>query len=254
MERENIQLCFLDKNGLEHYHKKIKEYIDSKAGAQLKPEYLEYLEDKTYAKPTVSFDLIDGNDKEITTVYYAVGDTITIKGITYSLTNTKNIQENSTLTLSVNNEDIETDIPTSSTSFNLTNAHTETSDTKKTVTYTLSGTNSKEKPFSHTITKYFVYPFYYGGYSQPDITAVPVGMSKKATGNSTIEIEVTLKEKGYIHIITSKTITKIKNAKTGFEVPYTERKDVINMHDISYNDYHTVELNADTYKYTITFA
>lgn len=209
----------------------------------LNQEYIDYLDSKLYAYPTISTLNIVGSNVE-------VGTTVTISSFNHTETNSKNIDGKLTLTSNKNNS-INLAVTPSDTNTTVSFNDSYQFTTNTTLTYTLTGKDTRGNTITKedSISAYF--PSFMGASTAESITDV-TGLSKisSATLKGSRSVAAT---SHYVYFISTTAINTIKSG--GFDVSYSKLDNItlnINGFDKSYNVYRTNELIVSTLTYDIT--
>ena len=121
------------------------------------------------------------------------------------------------------------------------------------VSFTLSGTNTRGGTVTATVSKSFYVPKFLGSSAGSSITAADILQFSKG---QSIPTSITTAETSYIWFVTNGTISSVKDANTGFGVPIEAAVNItvgINGVDVSYRAYRTSNrIAAGTYSFTIS--
>ena len=181
----------------------------------LNQEYIDYLDSKLYAYPTISTFNIVGSNVE-------VGKTITISSFTHKETNSKNIKEGSLILTSNKNPEINVSIEPSDTQKTVQFSDSYTFAEKTTLTYTLKGEDTRGNKFNLTDSVSSYFPSFIGASGNSSITSVD-GLTKVASsslaGTRTIAASTQ-----YVYFVTTTPIKSIKSG--GFDVVYSQQDDI----------------------------
>lgn len=184
----------------------------------LSEQYKTYLDNQLYQPPTISAFNIVGSNAEVTNT------AISISSFTHTETNVGNI--NGTLTLKRGSTTVKSGISPSASSASVTISDSYTPSTAQTVTYTLSGVNTKGTAFSKTDSVTYYCPHYYGALSVDKLTAgsniTSLGLTKHSfTGtNWTGTISVETAANDYVYFVTTDNSVTFKSG--GFDVTTTK--------------------------------
>ena len=207
----------------------------------LNQEYKEYLDNQLYKSPTIStFNIVrSSNNTEVTNT------PVSITSFTHAETNVGNIKEGTTLTLKRGSTTVKSGISPSASSTSVDINDSYTPSTAQTVTYTLSGENSKGKAFSKTNSITYYCPHYYGALQESsltdgtDITSLGLTKHTSTSTNWTGTINITTEANQYVYFVTPDDNVTVTSG--GFEVPVTktEYKFLVNDSEQTYYAYRT---------------
>lgn len=183
----------------------------------LAAEYIEYLDNQLYKAPAISSFNIVGSNAEITNT------SISVSSFTHAESNVGNI--NGTLTLKRGSDIVKTGITPASSSTSVTISDSYTPNKAQTITYTLSGVNTKGVAFSKTDSVTYYCPHYYGALNVASLTSgdiASLGLTKHSStsANWTGTIEVTTLDNQYVYFVTTDSSVTFKSG--GFAVPTTK--------------------------------
>lgn len=265
---------FLDLDGLRSYDEKMKGYVNEKIRGvkttsadgvsivadesgvmSLNADYIAYLDQQTYKAPAISkFSItgVSGSSAEVGTSYSPTA-------FTHNESNVSNID--GSLTLKKGSTVVRSGIAASASSVTL-----DFTDTEKTamahkftsassVTWTLSGKNSKGSAFSKTVTVNAYYPAFVGTSTKESVEGSDIlGFSKYSSIKGTRN--VTVAEASYIYLCCQSSTTVTKVTSGGFESAFNLIGTVtvdINGVNSTYNVYRTPDpISADTYELVIS--
>lgn len=210
----------------------------------MKPEYIEYLDNQLYQRPAIlSFNILSSTTAE-------VGSSVAITSYSHHESNVGNIDGK--LTLKKGSTVISSTISPQATSTPISYSDTCTSTTNGTVSYTLSGKNTRGESFSATDSISFYFPSFYGYSSSSTISSV-AGLNKVASASLAGERSLSTSANGYVFFVST---TQVKGVTSGgFEVPLTTQGTMtvsINGVNKSYYVYRTNELTPGSLTYKIT--
>ena len=206
----------------------------------LKQEYIDYLDAQIYAYPAItSFDIVSGSKE--------VGTTLSISTFSHAESNVGNIDGN--LTLKRGSTTLSSTIApkSSSTSVSITDSVTPTS--AQTITYTLSGTDTRGNLISKTDSINFYFPSFVGASASTTVTPSTVTSSFTKVASSSLSGTKSIPANTqYVYFITTSNISSIKGTN-GFAVTYSKLNDItlsINGVNKVYNVYRTDNLLTET--------
>lgn len=216
---------------------------------QIDPRYINYLEGILFSKPSIaSLNVGVSGNKEI-------GTSISVSKFTHYETSVSNIKGN--LTFKRGGTVLMSDVSpvSSSTEVTLSSTDTVTPTTPQTVTYTLSGTDTRNNAFSKSASISFYCPSFIGASTSESLTGADVlGLSRVASAKLSGTRSVTLTSTSYAYFVSTNTISSIK--LDGFDVDYSLLGNVsvsINGVNTNYKVYRTTnKLKADSYSFVIT--
>lgn len=213
----------------------------------LNESYVNYLENATYQKPSITaFNITDlGGDAEI-------GTTVSVNSFTHRESDIANVSGK--LTLRYDGADILTGINPSASSVNGNfTAQRVTGISEGDKAFTLRGMDVKGNAISKDMSKHFYIPKFIGSSTSSSITAADIlAMSRGKTQPDSL----TLSEAAYIYFVTNGTITNVKDSDTGFSVPLEDQVTTavsINGINVRYHVYRTSkQILAGSYSFTVT--
>lgn len=208
----------------------------------LAARYIEYLDNQLYQAPSITTFNIVGNNQEVSNTSYSVSS------FSHAESNVSNINGN--LTLTRGSTEIANNIVPSGSSTSITIEDSFTPNTAQTVTYTLSGYNTKDARFTKTDSISFYFPSFIGA-SENDTISDESGLTKVASG-SLAGTRSVVATNHYVYFVTTTAISSIKSG--GFDVSYSQQDNVnliINGVTKSYYVYRTNEIITSELEYVI---
>ena len=210
----------------------------------LNKDYIEYLDNQLYPWPEISIFDVQNNSFE-------VGTSQPTGSFSHKETNVDYIE--GSLTLTADGDVILDKIQPSAAGKSITIIYATILE-EKSITYKLSGVNTKETEFSSTYTVSFYFPSFIGAVSSSSVSGSDVLSSFRKIPKSSLSGSIKIDtDNEYAYFISTKSINSIKSG--GFDVSYTKLDNVnidINGVSTSYNVYRTNEIITESLTYVVS--
>lgn len=221
-------------------------YNNQNGTISLNKEYVDYLDSKLYAYPSIdSFNIVGSNVE--------VGKTVTVSSFTHKESNTKNIDGNLVLT-SNKDTSIKLNVTPSESSASVAFSNSYTFKTNTTLTYTLTLTDTRGNVVSKTDSVSAYYPSFVGSSSSSSVTSADIlnAFTKVASASLAGSRDIPANSE-YVYFVSTTAINKITSG--GFDVSYSRQEDVtvdINGVIKSYYVYRTDSMLTEKLNYVIS--